>query len=99
MNAFNHNKNFSGATVPRPRWKRILDSEEGSMGELLGQLFAKEYFNEKAKKRYSDLVEAIRSAYIDRINNLSWMSPETKAKALEKLGKVTKKVGYPDQWK
>jgi len=99
MNAFNYSKNFSGATSPRPRWKRILDSEESSMGELLGQLFAKEYFNEKAKKRYSDLVEAIRTAYVERINNLTWMSTETKAKALEKLGKVSKKVGYPDQWK
>jgi putative endopeptidase len=99
LNAFNYSKNFSGATSPRPRWKRILDSEESSMGELLGQLFAKEYFNEKAKKRYSDLVEAIRNAYVDRINNLSWMSGETKAKALEKLSKVSKKVGYPDKWK
>lgn len=99
MNAFNYSKNFSGASTPRPRWKRVLDSEESSMGELLGQLFAKEYFNEKAKKRYSDLVEAIRSAYADRIKNLSWMSAETKAKALEKLSKVSKKVGYPDKWK
>jgi len=99
MNAFNYSKNFSGAATPRERWKRILDSEEDSMGELLGQLFAKEYFNEKAKKRYSDLVEAIRTAYADRIRNLTWMSPETKAKALEKLSKVSKKVGYPDKWK
>jgi len=99
MNAFNYSKNFSGASAPRPRWKRVLDSEEASMGELLGQLFAKEYFNEKAKKRYSDLVEAIRSAYADRIRSLSWMSAETKTKALEKLSKVSKKVGYPDKWK
>ena len=99
MNAFNYSKNFSGASTPRPRWKRVLDSEESSMGELLGQLFAKEYFDERAKKRYSDLVEAIRSAYADRIKNLTWMSAETKAKALEKLSKVSKKVGYPDKWK
>jgi len=99
MNAFNYSKNFSGASTPRPRWKRVLDSEESSMGELLGQLFAKEYFDERAKKRYSDLVEAIRTAYAERIKNLSWMSAETKAKALEKLSKVTKKVGYPDKWK
>ena len=99
MNAFNYSKKFSGANTPRPRWKRVLDSEESSMGELLGQLFAKEYFDERAKKRYSDLVEAIRSAYADRIKNLTWMSAETKAKALEKLSKVSKKVGYPDKWK
>lgn len=99
MNAFNYRKVLTGAKEPRPRWKRVLDAEEGAMGELLGQLFAKEYFNEKAKQRYSSLVEAIREAYVDRIKNLSWMSAETKAKALEKLGKVSKKVGYPDKWK
>ncbi len=99
MNAFEYRRSLSGAKSPRVRWKRVLDAEEGAMGELLGQLFAKEYFNEKAKKRYSDLVEAIREAYVDRINNLSWMSSETKAKALNKLSMVGKKVGYPDKWK
>lgn len=99
MNAFNYRKVLSGAREPRPRWKRVLDAEENAMGELLGQLFAKEYFNEKAKKRYSDLVEAIRTAYVERIKKLTWMSEATKAKALEKLSKVSKKVGYPDKWK
>ena len=99
MNAFNYRKVLTGAKEPRPRWKRVLDAEESAMGELLGQLFAKEYFNAKAKARYSDLVEAIRAAYVTRINNLTWMSPATKTKALEKLGKVSEKVGYPDKWK
>jgi len=76
-----------------------LDTEERAMGEALGQLFVKEYFNEKAKKRYSDLVEAIRDAYRERIKNLAWMSDSTKQKALDKLAKITKKVGYPDKWK
>ncbi|MBS1513269.1 MAG: M13 family metallopeptidase [Bacteroidetes bacterium] len=99
MNAFNFRKTLTGAKEPRPRWKRVLDAEEGAMGELLGQLFAKEYFNEKAKARYSELVEAIRDAYVERIKKLPWMSEATKAKALDKLSKVTKKVGYPDHWK
>ncbi len=99
MNAFNYRKVLTGAKEPRPRWKRVLDAEETAMGELLGQLFAKEYFNEKAKKRYSDLVGAIREAYVNRINNLTWMSAATKTKALEKLSKVSRKVGYPDKWK
>ncbi len=98
-NAFQYRKTLSGAATPRPRWKRALDSEEAAMGEALGQLFVKEYFNEKAKKRYNDLVEAIRDAYKDRIKNLSWMSDSTKQKALDKLSKITKKVGYPDKWK
>ncbi len=98
-NAFEYRKTLTGAAKPRPRWKRVLDSEESAMGEALGQLFVKEYFNEKAKQRYNDLVEAIRDAYKDRIKNLSWMSDSTKQKALDKLSKITKKVGYPDKWK
>ena len=98
-NYFNYRKTISGVEKPRPRWKRVLDAEQSVMGEALGQLFVKEYFNEKAKKRYSDLVEAIRDAYKDRIKNLAWMSDETKKKAIDKLNSITKKVGYPDKWK
>lgn len=96
---FNYSKLLSGATERKPRWKRVLRNEENVMGELLGQLFAKEYFNEKAKKRYSDLVESIRSELKTRIEKLDWMSAETKQKALAKLAVMKKKVGYPDKWK
>ncbi|MEO7309195.1 MAG: M13 family metallopeptidase [Chitinophagaceae bacterium] len=99
MNAFNYGKTLSGASEPRPRWKRVLDAQEGAMGEALGQLFVKEYFNETAKKRYEDLVEAIRTALKERITKLTWMSDSTKAKAYDKLAKIKKKVGYPDKWK
>jgi putative endopeptidase len=88
-----------GADSQRPRWKRVLDSEEDAMGMVLGKLFVKEYFPEKTKKRYDDMVEAIRTAYAERIKKLDWMSETTKTKALDKLAKVTKKVGYPDKWK
>jgi len=98
-NAFEYRKTLTGATEQRPRWKRVLDAEEDAMGEALGQLFVKEYFNETAKKRYSDLVEAIRDAYKDRIAKLTWMSDSTKQKAYAKLAAITKKVGYPDKWK
>ena len=99
VTAFNFNKLFSGAKERRPRWKRVMQSEENAMGELLGQLYVKKYFNETAKKRYTDLVEAIRDALRERIKNLSWMSDSTKEKAYAKLAAVTKKVGYPDKWK
>ncbi len=98
-NYFDYRKSLTGATEPRPRWKRVLDAEEDAIGEALGQLFVKEYFNETAKKRYSDLVEAIRDAYKDRIAKLTWMSDSTKQKAYAKLASITKKVGYPDKWK
>lgn len=98
-NSFDFSKSLSGAQEPRPRWKRVLDAEEGAIGEALGQLFVKEYFNEAAKKRYVDLVENIRDAYKDRLKKLTWMSDSTKLKAYVKLAKISKKVGYPDKWK
>lgn len=98
-NYFEYRKTLSGATQQRPRWKRVLDAEEDAIGEALGQKFAKEYFDENAKKRYNDIVENIRSAYKDRIAKLSWMSDSTKQRAYEKLASITKKVGYPDKWK
>ncbi|MGO4289292.1 M13 family metallopeptidase [Chitinophaga sp. RAB17] len=88
-----------GQDKQKPRWKRVLDAEEGAIGEALGQLFAKEFFNATAKKRYENLVEEIRAELKTRIEHLEWMSDSTKQKALYKLSKITKKVGYPDKWK
>ncbi|AYL98591.1 M13 family metallopeptidase [Mucilaginibacter celer] len=92
-------KVISGRKEQLPRWKRVLDTENGLMGELLGQLFVKEYFPAEAKQRYTDMVEAIRQAYREHIAKLDWMSPETKQKALIKLNAIHPKVGYPDKWK
>jgi putative endopeptidase len=97
--AFNFNRLFSGAKERRPRWKRAIQTEENVMGEMLGQLYVKEFFNETAKKRYSDMVEAIRAALKDRIGQLAWMGDSTKQKAYAKLASMKKKVGYPDKWK
>jgi len=88
-----------GAKEQRPRWKRVLDAEEGAMGEALGQLFVREYFSETAKKRYEQMVENVRTAYKARMEKLDWMSDSTKQKALHKLASIRKKVGYPDKWK
>ncbi|HEY8681571.1 MAG TPA: M13 family metallopeptidase [Rhodanobacter sp.] len=90
---------LSGQKEQRPRWKRTLDAENRAIGMILGRIFVKEYFSEQAKQRYNNLVEAIRSAYGERIDRLDWMSAATKAKAREKLAAVTRKVGYPDKWK
>ena len=96
---FDFNKLFSGATERKPRWKRIISNEQGVMGELLGQIYVKKYFNDSAKARYTTLVENIRTALHHRIENLDWMSDSTKQKAFVKLAKVNKKIGYPDKWK
>jgi putative endopeptidase len=99
IESFNFTKLFTGAKERRPRWKRVIQSEESSMGEMLGQLYVKEFFSETAKKRYSDMVEAIREALKDRIGKLTWMTDSTKQKAYIKLAAMKKKVGYPDKWK
>ena len=88
-----------GVKEQLPRWKRVIDDENGLMGEVLGQLFVKEYFPEKTKKRYADLVEAMRASFKEHIEKLDWMSEQTKQKAYDKLAKVMPKVGYPDHWK
>ncbi len=82
-----------------PRWKRVLDTENGLMGEVLGQIFVKEYFPEKTKERYVKLVEDMRGTFKEHIEKLDWMSPVTKEKAYGKLAKVMPKVGYPDHWR
>jgi putative endopeptidase len=90
---------LAGRKEQLPRLKRVTDTENGLMGELLGQLFVKEYFSPAAKARYDAMVEAIRQAYREHIAKLDWMSPETKQKALVKLNAIHPKVGYPDKWK
>ena len=90
---------ISGKKEQLPRWKRVLDNENSIMGEILGQLFVKEYFSLQAKERYTKMVEAMRVAYREHIEKLDWMSAATKQKALIKLNAVHPKVGYPDKWK
>lgn len=97
--AFNFNKLFSGAKQMRPRWKRSISSMENVMGEALGKLYVKEFFNETAKKRYENMVQAIKDALKLRIQNLTWMGDSTKQKAYAKLASIKQKVGYPDKWK
>ncbi len=88
-----------GVKEMKPRWKRVLDAEERLLGDALGQLFVKNYYSEKTKKRYEELVKNIFSTYKERIEKLDWMSDSTKKKALLKLSTVMSKVSYPDKWK
>ena len=96
---FRFAQQLTGQKEQRPRWKRALDSEGNAMGMVLGRIFVTEYFPETAKQRYAAMVEAIRASYLNRINQLDWMSDSTKAKARQKLAAITPKVGYPDKWK
>ncbi|MGN6296134.1 MAG: M13 family metallopeptidase [Ginsengibacter sp.] len=99
VESFKFNQLFSGAKERKPRWKRVIQSEEDAMGELVGQLYVKKYFDSTAKKRYEKMLEEIREAYKRRIEKLDWMSDSTKQKAIAKLEAIHKKIGYPDKWK
>ncbi len=90
---------LNGVKAKRPRWKRVLNQEETSIGDLLGQLYVEKYVSPTFKKRYKDLTDNIIEAYRERIGKLTWMTDSTKAKAIVKLNSITVKVAYPDQWK
>ncbi|MBL0357740.1 MAG: M13 family metallopeptidase [Chitinophagaceae bacterium] len=96
---FTYNQVLSGQKVQTPRWQRISQLTDGSVGELLGQLYVKEYFKPEAKARMAELVSNLRKAFASRIQQLDWMGTETKQKALAKLAAFRPKIGYPDQWK
>jgi putative endopeptidase len=90
---------LNGTPEQRPRWKRMLDSEEGYLGDALGQLYVQQYFSPRTKARYEKLTDDIFAAFRERIRALDWMSEPTKQRALRKLDAVTKKVGYPARWR
>jgi putative endopeptidase len=92
-------KTLSGTPELRERWKRAVTMIEGSLGEAVGKVYVQKYFPAEAKARMEALVTHLIEAYRISINELAWMSQETKVKALEKLGKFRPKIGYPDKWR
>ena len=94
-----YGKTLSGQKVQTERWKTMVETVDGGLGELLGQLYAEKYFKPEAKERMLTLVNNLQRVYKSRIEKLDWMSNETKQRALAKLAAFTKKIGYPDTWK
>ena len=90
---------LSGREEPSPLWKRAVGIVNGTLGEAVGQMYVAKYFPEENKERMLALVKNLQKALGIRIENLSWMSRETKDKALEKLNAMTIKIGYPDEWR
>jgi len=90
---------LSGSEEPRPLWKRAVGMVEGTLGEAVGQMYVKKYFPKQNKERMLKLVHNLQASFKDRIENLTWMSEETKAKAIDKLMSMTIKIGYPDKWR
>ncbi len=92
-------KYLQGRQEIKPRWKRCAENTDQLLGEALGRKYVERYFPPVAKARASEMVQNILAAMKDTINDLDWMNPETKKRALEKLAKFKVKVGYPDKWK
>jgi putative endopeptidase len=90
---------LSGQKVQTPRWQRMSQLTDGTLGELLGQLYVEKHFKPEAKVRMEQMVANLIKAYEIRIKNLDWMSAETKVKALDKLHAFTPKIAYPDKFK
>jgi putative endopeptidase len=96
---FEFHKQFSGAISQRPRWKIMVAETDRALGDLLGKGYVQKYFPAESRDRMLVLVNNLQTAFSMRIQNLTWMSNETKQKALYKLSTVIKKIGYPDDWK
>ncbi|MGV3588139.1 MAG: M13 family metallopeptidase [Adhaeribacter sp.] len=96
---FAYTQALTGQKVQTPRWQRMSSLTDGSIGELLGQLYVKKHFKPEAKARMEELISNLVKAYEIRIKNLDWMSPVTKEKALAKLHAFTPKIAYPNKWK
>ncbi|HEY2460571.1 MAG TPA: M13 family metallopeptidase [Candidatus Acidoferrum sp.] len=97
---FAFNQAYLGGTKEmKPRWKRCAESTDANLGEALGKKYVEKTFSPEAKARMQEMVKNILSALHDDIGTLTWMSDETKQKALAKLATFNPKVGYPDKWK
>jgi putative endopeptidase len=94
-----YSNTLRGIPQPQPRWKRVVQETDGSLGELIGQIYVDEYLPKGTKEKLTEIGNAIRVVYAERIKALDWMSETTKARALKKLDAVIFKVGYPDKWK
>jgi putative endopeptidase len=98
------NFNFNGRVLQGtqellPRWKRCVSATDRRLGEALGQIYAQKYFPPEAKARALDMVNHLTDALREDLQNLSWMGPETRKQALQKLAAFTRKIGYPDKWR
>ncbi len=94
-----YGKVINGQQQNRERWKRGVGAVQDALGEAIGQVYVKKHFPEDSKVKMEVLVKNLLAAFKVRLENLDWMSAETKAKALEKLATFGTKIGYPNKWR
>jgi putative endopeptidase len=93
-----YGKILNGQPHMKPRWKRVLATVNYALGDAIGQMYVERYFPPEAKGRMLALVANLKETFRSRIENLSWMGPDTKKAALQKLLRMQLKIGYPDTW-
>jgi putative endopeptidase len=94
-----HARTLAGIPSQSDRWKRAVSmTSNGTLGEAVGRLYVREHFPPETKARAQALVQAIAAAFGRRIAQLEWMSPDTQARAREKLSTLYVGVGYPERW-
>ncbi len=94
-----HSKTLMGIQEQKPRWKRAVDGADQVIGELVGKEYVARHFQPEAKARMESMIKNLIKGFEVSIDELEWMTPETKKAAQEKLSKFTYKIGYPDKWK
>jgi putative endopeptidase len=101
-----HDRTITGVPEQKPRWKQAVDATSGAgagdfgvLGESLGQLYVQKHFPAESRRRMDELVANLMKTYEASIHELTWMTDATKSKALDKLHKITTKIGYPDEWR
>ncbi len=94
-----YSRTLSGTQVQRDRWKRGVAVVESALGEAIGEQYVARHFPPEAKQQMDALVANLVEAYHRRIENLDWMGPETRRKALDKLAVFRPKIGYPPKWR
>jgi putative endopeptidase len=92
-------RKLSGTPSQQARWKRCVNGVDGSLGEALGKLYVEQYFPPESKAKTLQMVEDIEAAMEKDLDQLTWMSADTKVKAKEKLHNMANKIGYPDKWR
>lgn len=100
MKSFNfYSKTLNGIPEPQPRWKRVVNTTNRTLGDLVGQVYVEKYLPKGVKEKFTEIGNAVKEVFAEHIKKLDWMSDSTKEKALQKLNAMNEKLAYPDRWK
>jgi len=94
-----YSRTLQGTPEQQPRWKRAVAATSSDLGDAVGQIYVRKYFPASSRAAIEQLVQNLIAAFGQRIDDLAWMTPATRAKAKAKLTTLKVGVGYPDHWR